>query len=51
MQMPGATDSLKAGDKAPNFSAVDDQDRRVSLKDFKGRPVVLFFYPKDDTAG
>jgi peroxiredoxin Q/BCP len=40
-----------AGGKAPGFTVVDDQDRPVSLSDFKGRTVVLFFYPKDDTAG
>jgi peroxiredoxin Q/BCP len=39
------------GDKAPNFTLADDAERRVSLSDYKGRSVVLFFYPKDDTAG
>jgi peroxiredoxin Q/BCP len=39
------------GQKAPDFTALDDRDERVSLSDFKGRVVVLFFYPKDDTAG
>jgi len=41
----------RVGEKAPNFTALDDRDERVSLSDFKGRVVVLFFYPKDDTAG
>jgi thioredoxin-dependent peroxiredoxin len=41
----------KVGATAPGFSTVDDQDRRVSLSDFRGRWVVLFFYPKDDTPG
>ncbi|MGQ0645653.1 MAG: thioredoxin-dependent thiol peroxidase [Elusimicrobiota bacterium] len=42
---------LKAGDKAPNFSAVDDQGKTVKLSDFKGKQVVLYFYPKDMTPG
>jgi len=43
--------SLKEGDKAPEFSVLDNTGTRVSLKDFKGKPVVLYFYPKDDTPG
>ncbi|RPJ62433.1 MAG: thioredoxin-dependent thiol peroxidase [Acidobacteria bacterium] len=42
---------LKAGDKAPDFSALTDQDQTVRLSDFRGRKVVLYFYPKDDTSG
>lgn len=42
---------LKVGDKAPEFSAVDDSGRQVSLKDFHGKNVVLYFYPKDNTPG
>jgi peroxiredoxin len=34
-----------AGDKAPQFTAADDSDKRVSLADLKGSWVVLFFYP------
>jgi peroxiredoxin Q/BCP len=49
--MPSATNSVQPGDIAPDFSAVDDQGKHVSLSDFKGRVVVLFFYPKDDTPG
>ena len=41
----------KAGDIAPAFSALDDADRRISLSDFRGKMVVLYFYPKDDTPG
>ena len=41
----------KAGAAAPAFSAEDDSGKRVKLSDFKGRWVVLFFYPKDDTPG
>ena len=42
---------LKGGDPAPAFSAITHAGARVSLADFKGRPVVLYFYPKDDTPG
>jgi len=42
---------LEAGDKAPNFSLATDGDGQVSLKDFSGKPLVLYFYPKDDTTG
>ena len=41
----------KAGAKAPPFSATDDTGAKVTLSDFAGRWVVLFFYPKDDTPG
>ena len=42
---------LKVGAKAPVFSAPDQSGKVVSLDDFKGKPVVLYFYPKDDTPG
>jgi len=42
---------LKAGDLAPDFSAVTDRGKTISLADFKGKNVVLYFYPKDDTPG
>jgi len=42
---------LKVGDKAPDFSALTDQGQAVRLSDFRGRRVVLYFYPKDDTSG
>lgn len=42
---------LKAGDKAPGFSLATDGGGKVSLKDLKGKKVVLYFYPKDDTSG
>ncbi len=40
---------LKEGDKAPEFSAKDQQGGKISLKDFTGKKVVLYFYPEDDT--
>ena len=40
---------LKAGDKAPEFTANDQNGNPVSLSDFKGKIVILYFYPKDDT--
>ncbi len=42
---------LKEGDVAPAFTAPASGDGQVSLVDFKGRNVVLYFYPKDDTPG
>ena len=42
---------LKEGDKAPDFVARDQNGNTISLKDFKGKKVVLYFYPKDDTPG
>ena len=41
----------KVGSVAPAFSTIDDTGARVTLSDFNGRWVVLFFYPKDDTPG
>ena len=42
---------LKAGDPAPTFDLAADSGGRVALGAFRGRPVVLYFYPKDDTSG
>ncbi len=42
---------LSAGITAPAFTTTDDQGNNVSLADFKGKTVVLYFYPKDDTPG
>jgi peroxiredoxin Q/BCP len=42
---------LTVGTKAPAFSAPDQSGKLVSLADFKGKKVVLYFYPKDDTPG
>jgi len=43
--------SLKVGDKAPEFSLPKDGGGKIALKDLKGKAVVLYFYPKDDTSG
>lgn len=42
---------LKAGEKAPAFKSLDETGEAVALKDFLGKKVVLYFYPKDDTPG
>jgi peroxiredoxin Q/BCP len=42
---------MKVGQKAPEFSVKDDSGKTVKLSDFKGKKVVLYFYPKDDTPG
>jgi peroxiredoxin Q/BCP len=41
----------KAGDAAPAFEGVTTDGRRVALSDYRGRKLVLYFYPKDDTPG
>ena len=41
--------TLKAGDKAPAFTAKDQDGKKLSLSDFKGQKVILYFYPEDDT--
>ena len=43
--------ALKEGDNAPNFTAATQDGRTLSLDDLKGRNVILYFYPKDDTPG
>jgi peroxiredoxin Q/BCP len=42
---------LTVGDKAPEFSLSNQEGETVSLKSLKGHPIVLYFYPKDDTPG
>jgi thioredoxin-dependent peroxiredoxin len=42
---------IEAGQPAPTFTLPDQDGRPVSLEDLRGRPVVLYFYPKDDTPG
>ena len=39
------------GKTAPDFALLDQEGKKVSLKDFKGKKVILYFYPKDDTSG
>jgi thioredoxin-dependent peroxiredoxin len=43
--------TLKVGDKAPTFSLQGSDGKKYSLKDFKGKNIVLYFYPKDSTPG
>ncbi len=44
-------EKLEIGDKAPNFSAESDTGEIISLSSLKGKPFILYFYPKDDTTG
>lgn len=44
-------DKLKVGDAAPEFTIKNQAGKEISLKDYKGKKVVLYFYPKDDTPG
>jgi peroxiredoxin Q/BCP len=46
-----ANGDLKVGQKAPDFTVLNDKGEKVTLSDFKGKKVVLYFYPKDDTPG
>lgn len=43
--------SLKKGDKAPEFSGVDQDGETINLSDYRGKKVILYFYPKDNTPG
>ena len=43
--------TLKPGDKAPDFASKDQDGNPIKLSDFKGKKVVLYFYPKDNTPG
>ena len=43
--------TLKVGDTAPNFKALDQQGNTIKLTDYKGKKLVLFFYPKASTPG
>jgi len=43
--------TLKENDKAPDFSAKDQNGNIIQLKDFAGKKLILYFYPKDDTPG
>ena len=42
---------MEAGNKAPDFKLLDENGRDVTLKDFRGRHVILYFFPKADTPG
>ena len=43
--------TLKVGDKAPDFELKDQKGNKIKLSGFKGKKIVLYFYPKDDTSG
>lgn len=45
------SDWLEVGSKAPTFTLASDSGTKIKLSQFKGQPVVLYFYPKDDTPG
>jgi peroxiredoxin Q/BCP len=43
--------TLKEGDKAPDFTGIDQNENTISLSDYKGKKLILYFYPKDNTPG
>lgn len=43
--------TLQAGDKAPDFSGLNQDNKTISLSDYKGKKVILYFYPRDNTPG
>jgi peroxiredoxin Q/BCP len=43
--------TLKEGDEAPKFTAKDQNGKDISLQDYRGKKVILYFYPKDNTPG
>lgn len=43
--------TLEIGQPAPEFSVLVDENRKISLKDYKGKKLILYFYPRDDTPG
>jgi peroxiredoxin len=47
----GGVQMLKVGDAAPDFEVLDHNGNRVKLSDFRGKKLVLWFYPKADTGG
>jgi peroxiredoxin Q/BCP len=42
---------MKTNDKAPDFTLPDENNKEVSLKDFRGKTVILFFFPRASTPG
>jgi len=43
--------NLKSGDKASDFTSVDQNGKQIKLSDYKGKRLILYFYPKDNTSG
>lgn len=49
--MRSSSETIRVGQQAPDFSAPTDTGETLALRDLKGKVVVLYFYPKDDTPG
>ena len=47
----GEDASMEVNDKAPDFNTTDENGKEVALRDFRGKTIVMFFYPKADTPG
>ena len=50
-KLKGVTMAIQEGKTAPAFTLPDQNGNKVALKDFRGKNVILFFYPKDNTSG
>jgi peroxiredoxin Q/BCP len=51
IRQPTYMTHLKEGDKAPDFTGLNEKGEEISLSDYKGKKLILFFYPKDNTPG
>ncbi len=47
----GERETMQINDKAPDFRTTDENGKEVALKDFRGKTVILYFYPKANTPG
>lgn len=47
----GRSDTLKVGDAAPDFTLLSHDKKKITLKEYKGKRVVVYFFPKADTPG
>jgi len=51
LKRKGVTMAIQEGKTAPAFTLPDQNGNKVALKDFRGKNIILFFYPKDNTSG
>ncbi|MBT3479642.1 MAG: redoxin domain-containing protein [Candidatus Marinimicrobia bacterium] len=46
-----SADTLKVGDMAPDFTLLSEENKKITLKDYRGKWVIVYFFPKADTPG